>query len=346
MKTDQERKAVCSLIDKLKWPVFADILSGLSMGKQSKFIISYYDRLLKSENFSKLAKADVILHIGGLTVSQRLMRFMEDSSPEQYILVNNFPNRLDPAHIVTTRIEAAPELFCRELLTELNTKSNENRVAQLISMSEQAEIVFENSIDKQNKITEPGIARVVSQLVPENHGLFLANSMPVREMDMFACPDANRIFVSCNRGVSGIDGTIASAAGFAAGLDKPVTLLVGDLAFIHDINSLLLLKSVTQPLVIVLVNNFGGGIFHFLPVAEYKDIFEKYFTTPHSLTFESTAKQFNVFYQQPQNMLEFKKSYQTALERKTTTIIEIHSNQKFNFEFHQIVQSEIVKLMG
>ena len=244
LKSEQERKAVCSLIEKLKWPVFADVLSGLSPGKQNKYIISYYDRLLKSENFRKLAQVDVILHIGGITVSQRLIRFIEEQSPEHYIMINNYPARLDPEHNVTTRIEANTGLFCRDLLTVLNTNSDENRVARLFSMSQQAETVFEHEIDQQTKITEPGIARVISRMIPENSGLYLANSLPVREFDLFAHLSEQRVTVGCNRGASGIDGTIASAAGFTAGLARPVTLLIGDLAFIHDINSLLLAKSI------------------------------------------------------------------------------------------------------
>jgi len=341
LKRAEEVEAVKILIDKLKWPVFADILSGLSLGKQSKYVIPYYDRLLKSENFCKLAQADVILHIGGITVSKRLIRFIEELSPEHYIMINNNPNRLDPAHDVTTRIEAAPELFCSDLLTTLNTNSDENRVAQLFSMSQQTETVFEHTIDKQNNITEPGIARVISQLIPENSGLYLANSLPVREFDLFAHPAGHRVTVGCNRGVSGIDGTIASATGFAAGLTRPVTLLIGDLAFIHDINSLLLAKSINQPLVIVLINNHGGGIFQFLPIAEHRDVFEKYFATPHSLSFEFAARQFDITYEQPQYMLDFKQAYQIAIKRNLTTLIEMQSNQKENVDFFHAIQTKI-----
>lgn len=75
--------------------------------------------------------------------------------------------------------------------------------------------------------------------------------------------------VSGNRGASGIDGVVSAAAGFAAGLERPVTLLIGDVSFSHDSNGLLLLRdqNALPPLVVVLVNNEGGGIFSFLPVA-------------------------------------------------------------------------------
>ena len=72
------------------------------------------------------------------------------------------------------------------------------------------------------------------------------------------------VFVNGNRGASGIDGLIASAAGYARGLDKPVTLMIGDLAALHDLNSLGMLRDLPVPLIIVLLNNGGGGhIFFF-----------------------------------------------------------------------------------
>ena len=96
-------------------------------------------------------------------------------------------------------------------------------------------------------------------------------------MDMYASVEGSNVEVSANRGASGIDGTIASACGFAVGLNKPVTLLLGDLAFLHDLNSLAMLKQLSKPFVIVILNNDGGGIFSFLPIAEFPKQFEKFF---------------------------------------------------------------------
>jgi isochorismate synthase/2-succinyl-5-enolpyruvyl-6-hydroxy-3-cyclohexene-1-carboxylate synthase/2-succinyl-6-hydroxy-2,4-cyclohexadiene-1-carboxylate synthase/O-succinylbenzoate synthase len=75
--------------------------------------------------------------------------------------------------------------------------------------------------------------------------------------------------VAANRGASGIDGVISSAAGFASGLQKPTTLLIGDVSFMHDSNGLMLLRAQPPgaPVTVVLVNNGGGGIFSFLPIA-------------------------------------------------------------------------------
>eukprot|EP00775_Hariotina_reticulata_P012526 gene12526-12659_t len=96
--------------------------------------------------------------------------------------------------------------------------------------------------------------------------------------------------VAANRGASGIDGVLSTAAGFAAGLKRPVTLVIGDLSFLHDVNGLSLLRGgeMSPPLTVVLVNNKGGGIFSFLPVAGAvgPEAFERLWGTPQNVDLE------------------------------------------------------------
>ena len=141
------------------------------------------------------------------------------------------------------------------------------------------------------------MARGVSRNVPQDHGLVVASSMPVRDLDTYAAAGGAPVPVAANRGASGIDGTVATAAGFARGLERPVTLLIGDLALLHDLNSLAMLRDV--PVVVVVLNNDGGGIFSFLPVAEHKEFFEPYFGTPQGVGFGPAAEMFGLDYEQP-----------------------------------------------
>ena len=112
-------------------------------------------------------------------------------------------------------------------------------------------------------------AQRVAATCPTTTGSCVASSMPVRDLDTYAAAGGAPVPVAANRGASGIDGTVATAAGFARGLGRPVTLLIGDLALLHDLNSLAMLRDV--PVVVVVLNNDGGGIFSFLPVARHKD---------------------------------------------------------------------------
>jgi 2-succinyl-5-enolpyruvyl-6-hydroxy-3-cyclohexene-1-carboxylate synthase len=148
--------------------------------------------------------------------------------------------------------------------------------------------------------------------------------------------------VNGNRGASGIDGLIASAAGYARGLEKPVTLMIGDLAALHDLNSLSMLRDLPVPLIIVLLNNGGGGIFSFLPIAEFKEGFEKFWGTPHSYTLAAAASLFELNYSQPMDVKHFKKVYAQALKSQTSTIIEVITNREENLKVHQVLNHTIL----
>ena len=146
-------------------------------------------------------------------------------------------------------------------------------------------------------LTEPAVARAVSAALPPGANLVLASSMPIRDMDAFAtaCPSERCVF--SNRGANGIEGTISTALGIAAASGKPTWVLVGDLAFLHDMGALLTALRAGVPLRVIVVNNDGGGIFSFLPVAAASPHFEPLFGTPHGLQFGALAAQFRAGYE-------------------------------------------------
>ena len=166
--------------------------------------------------------------------------------------------------------------------------------------------------------------------------------MPVRDMDMYALPDGARLSVAANRGASGIDGTLATACGWANGGNRPVVAVVGDLAFLHDLNALYYLKSSPQPVVVVVINNNGGGIFSFLPAARQTDVFEKVFGTPHHMTFAAAAAQFALPYYHPQTRGEFKLVLSQALQQKCSAVIEVSTDRVANVKRHQDLQAQII----
>jgi 2-succinyl-5-enolpyruvyl-6-hydroxy-3-cyclohexene-1-carboxylate synthase len=107
--------------------------------------------------------------------------------------------------------------------------------------------------------------------------------MPVRDMDAYLAGGPAAVRCLGNRGANGIDGVVSTALGAAAVHDGPVVLVVGDLSFIHDLNALVAARLHGLSMTIVLVNNDGGGIFGFLPVARHREHFEELFGTPHGM---------------------------------------------------------------
>jgi 2-succinyl-5-enolpyruvyl-6-hydroxy-3-cyclohexene-1-carboxylate synthase len=174
-------------------------------------------------------------------------------------------------------------------------------------------------------------------MLPAGTALFLGNSMPVRDMDMFGFWESGRnLHVFANRGASGIDGVIATAAGVARGQGTAVTLVVGDLSALHDLNSLSLLCADDQPPVhVVVINNNGGGIFHFLPIARQSTHFEEFFGTPHGFDFQHAANQFRLDYERPNTIDQFERAYAAATRSQKSCLIELTTDREQNVRLHR-----------
>jgi 2-succinyl-5-enolpyruvyl-6-hydroxy-3-cyclohexene-1-carboxylate synthase len=161
--------------------------------------------------------------------------------------------------------------------------------------------------------------------------------MPIRDVEEFlpARDEAPRILA--NRGANGIDGTVSAAFGAAAAGDGPVVLLIGDVALAHDIGGLLAARRLGLALTIVLLNNDGGGIFHFLPVAGETDAFEEHVATPHGLEFAHAAELYGCRYTQPQSLTDLRVAVETSVTRNATTIIEVRTDRVDNLALHRRV---------
>ena len=143
---------------------------------------------------------------------------------------------------------------------------------------------LESAFSEDTSLTEMRLAHDVVAALPEGANLFVSSSMPIRDVDAFAPGSGKRLRVLANRGANGIDGIVSSALGMAAASRRPSVLLTGDLALLHDLGGLLLARRHGVPLTVVVVNNDGGGIFSFLPIAqaaEARGHYEALWGTPH-----------------------------------------------------------------
>ncbi len=321
--------ALKKFLQQLGWPVLADIQSQLR-GTGLAEVITHADLLLLSPKLRKKFQPDVVLHLGGGYVSRRIADFLRDSAPQQHILINPSPARLDPAHQVTCRVVAGVDEFCAALARRLPRQTRSNLAAWRRAGAAAGKLLAAQS----DKLTEPAIARWLASALPAEHALLLGNSMPIRDANMFAAVTR----VVANRGASGIDGLIATAAGFAAGRGRPVTALIGDLALLHDLNSLALLATGKAPVVLIVINNNGGGIFSFLPVAQSGAAFERFFGTPHNLTFSAAAQQFGLAYAAPKTIAALHDAYRAACARGGPALLELRTTRRQNHADHLALQ--------
>jgi len=309
--------AVSHLAQTLGWPLICDVTSGLRVGATpNASLLPHFDLALMERDAWHALAPDVVLQFGGRLTSKRLQAFLEHCALERgaaWAFVARHPWRQDPGHAVRLRLQAAPSAVAAAACLRIPSSWPDGSTlraeqAQYLSTLAALDGCLRRAVDEHLSdlecLTEMAVARQLSRALPPGHALFLGNSMPVRDMDVYAdvapmsgcnsrggvtqqsrvITPAPGIPIACNRGASGIDGVVSSAVGFAAGLGRPTTLLIGDVSFAHDSNGLLLLRDRAgqPPVTVVVINNGGGAIFNFLPVAAALDAseFGALFTTP------------------------------------------------------------------
>ncbi len=320
LSSPADRQAILLFAEKTGFPIFADVTSGLRLGCRHPNVIAYFDRILSTRKGPM--DFDGVIHFGGRMTSRRCYEALTRMALKEYLMVIAHPLRSDPLHKVTARFVVGPAVFIDGVLPLLGDRVFPKALSGLRKADQTEERRIERTLSR-SVLSEPAIARMVTKIIPAGSGLFLSNSMPVRDMDSFASRDGRDVVVGANRGASGIDGIIASAIGFAEGLKSTTTLVIGDLAFLYDLNALALLVRAGQKLVIVAINNDGGGIFTLLPVYERSPVFQKCFTAPHGISFRSAASLFGLKYDAPGSLTAFKRDYTRALGSKGSTVIEV-----------------------
>ncbi len=335
--------AVHTLATRLGWPTLADIGSGLRLGHATTPFVPHYDLLLRT---APPPPPDTVVHLGGEVVSKTLMGYLEAARPPRYIRVSADPRRHDPTHQVSHRVDAGVAAFAGAAAALDLGPAPASWMAAFREPQDRIQGALDGLMADKPELDEPAVCRLVSRLVPRDGALFLGSSMPVRDMDGFADAAGPAVPVGCNRGASGIDGTVASACGFAAGLGRRLTLVCGDLTLLHDLNALALVARSPVPITVVVINNDGGGIFSFLPVAAEGEPFEPFFATPHGLGFEAFARGFGLDYRQPPSVAEFTAAYGDAAHGPRSTLIEVRTERAANRERHRHIVTAVGRAVG
>lgn len=258
--------AVSALAAALGWPLVCDAASGLR---------GAVDAITCGEAIARAGRADLapeaVLRFGPPPVHKGLASVLA-AAPLQWV-VDRAGRPLDPTHSAAVFVAASPTPVAEALAPLISSSSDRSwreswRAAEAAARAALAPLLAE---------AQPwsgGVAAACAESGGPRGLLHVASSMAIRDVDAFA----PRARVSCSRGANGIDGTLSTAWGLAAALEAPVTVLSGDLAFLHDLGGLVAAKEVD--LRIVVVDNRGGGIFGYLPIAEQGPAFEPCFLTP------------------------------------------------------------------
>lgn len=315
------------LAKRLRWPIYADLLSG-GRGKEIPESIRHLDLAIQSKIFPT---PNIVFHFGGSLISKQIPEWLHQIHCKVFH-IHRFSERIDPFRERPLEIHSDPTLFCQAI------HPPQNPSLDFLELCQKIDTLLDRSIRKTFQETaaaaEAKIIHALGQEIPDPWNVFFANSMPIRDGEHHFFPK-NTTCIYANRGLSGIDGQIATAAGIASASQKPLIAILGDQSCLHDLNSLALLQSIQTPFVLIIFNNFGGGIFSRLPVAQEKEHFEKVFSNTHSLCFEKAAQTFNLDYQSG-----LPSDWAKIFSHPKPLILEIFTSHKNNTSFeNQIMEN-------
>jgi len=272
------------------WPLLADGASQLRTGPYAAEapVCGAYDAILRHEPFAAAHVPQLALRFGPPLTSQAANRWLERSPETELRLIDPAAAFLDPSHRAAEVLCIDPVAFCHAVAERLEARPPVGIgtwLDSLLAAERVAQSALAAALGAEPTLYAPAVVRALAEALPDGAALFVSNSMPIRDVDGFLAPGPRQLRVLSNRGANGIDGIASSALGAAAGIDGPVALLTGDLAFLHDVGGLLAAKRYGLSLVCVVVNDDGGGIFSYLPIAEFGEAvhFEERFTAPHGV---------------------------------------------------------------
>jgi isochorismate synthase/2-succinyl-5-enolpyruvyl-6-hydroxy-3-cyclohexene-1-carboxylate synthase/2-succinyl-6-hydroxy-2,4-cyclohexadiene-1-carboxylate synthase/O-succinylbenzoate synthase len=353
--------------------------------------------MLTSDKMREFVKPDVILQINPRVTSKRVQTMLESAALDDgaaWACVSASERRADPGHCVSLHVACDAPRVAKDLVGLLNSgdcsdsrggvigryggssnarscvRFKETLLACDAAASREACAALRD-IEAAEGISEMAVALAVTENLPPSAGLFIGNSMPIRDVDMLSgirrrnvsrangsTEDGSGVTVQAlgsgagpgapvcaNRGASGIDGVVSAAAGYAAGLGRPVTLLIGDVSFQHDANGLLLLRERPgqPPVTVVVVNNGGGGIFSFLPVADQIDsgAFTKLFATPPDVSRRGLCDAHRVAHSHPSTPAALKRALDAAWSEGRHSVVEVTTSRARNLEQHRALQARV-----
>ena len=330
MAPSVDRRELIRFVTDLGWPVYCDIASGLKGCVPISLQIPILDHPVALEKVSTY-QPQTILQFGTGLVSKHYYQTILSEQSADLILVTARSGVRDPAHRVNIKIPIQVDCFVKACQTgQFRLSPNQQRDDFLASVQTH----YRRMEDKIpiNEFSFPLLARLITQTIPENEALFLGNSIAIRAFDALRFSTNKTIEIITNRGVSGIEGNLATSVGYAETRPRRITAVIGDISLLHDLNSLMLISPSRTPIILVVPNNQGGKIFDRLPARNYPEVLDPYLTTPHDMDFEHAAAQFNLDYSHTAQPQEFEEVYQTALRGKNNRLIEVSIDPERDLE--------------
>ncbi len=309
-------------------------------------MIETYDVLTRVGGFIEGHMPEVTLRFGAAPTSKALNVWLGAHPEIDSWVVDVEGQWREPDATVSTMLRGEAGPVCRALLAALSERDRAGE-SWLQGWREASAIVARALREATDALDEPFEGRAPVELaealaslqaLPRGATFVVGNSMPVRDVDTFFPRLAGLVRIEGTRGASGIDGVVSTAVGAAAAGRGPVVLLIGDLSFLHDLNGLWAVNRHRLDLTVLLVNNDGGGIFHFLPQAELApDAFEEWWGTPHGLDLGLAVALHGGHHVRLEGARGWATEITAALGRPGLQVLELRTERVRNVELHREV---------
>ena len=340
-----DAEAVMAFARRRGWPVLADPRSGCR--RHDPLSIAHFDAIARSAH--PALRPEVILRLGSPPASKVLGTWLADSGAMSVSIADG-PFPADPARSADHHLHGSPVAILRTL-DELQVAGEIDPLwATQWRAADDAAAAAAESVLAGPECTEPGTARALIRALPADAALVSSSSMPVRDVEWFGpCRDGLRYF--SNRGANGIDGVVSTAVGVAAA-GGPTALLIGDIAFLHDVNGLIGAATRGLDLCIVVIDNDGGGIFSFLPQATAlsTERFEQLFGTPHGVDLGALASAHGITVLEASESAGVEIAVAASLAAGGVHVVIVRTDRQRNVvihdELHRSMTEAIAKALG
>lgn len=315
-------------------PVFADALSGLRTGSHDLTnVLTAYDALVRDQRAKGLAP-DAVIRFGAPPTSKSLNQYLAGLTSTVQVLCDGWASWRDPSATASAVVTGDPAATALMLAERLILQADDTWARSWTSRDRKAAAAMREQSRGFQATFEGRVFVELQDALEAGSTVFVGNSMPVRDLDSFADASPKPLQFLANRGANGIDGVVSTALGVAAVTGRPTILVIGDLSFYHDMNGLWAAARHGIDLTIVLVNNNGGGIFHYLPQAAHPDIFEEWFATPGNVEFGRAALMYGGQYVVVENWDEFR--VHIAAPVRGLRVLEVRTEREANVHMHRV----------
>ncbi len=321
--------AIARFAARAGWPILADPASQLRRGPWAAGapVLDGGDLLARAPVFAARHAPEGVIRIGDPPVSKAQRLWLENAAPAAVWWLDEGGQWGEPSRQATRVVVGGAASLLEAAAARLPADLAATRAgcAEIVAANARGRAALLAERAGAEAICGLDLALAVAEALPAGGQLFASNSMPIRLLDLALASRAEPLRVFCNRGASGIDGVTSSALGVAAATGKPTLLLTGDLAFLHDLSGLLLARREAIPLVIAVLDDGGGGIFSFLPIAEQGEAvaFERLFRTPHGVDLARAAALFELDYARVDAPAALPGALAAALARPRVSIVHV-----------------------